>query len=71
MRAHTHTHTERGERAKRKDTERNIGGNVVEARRLIWFNGEFIWVDAPPFNQQDCLRPPTGVGPRRGVKSSP
>lgn len=54
---------------------RNICGNVERgwsaiARRLIWFNGEFIWVDAPPFNQQDCLRPPTDtatdyrVGPR-------
>ncbi|KAF7383249.1 hypothetical protein HZH68_015098 [Vespula germanica] len=42
----------------------HIYGNVEQAssaiaQRLIWYNGEFIWVDSPPFNQQDCLRPPT------------
>ena len=77
IRAHREREREREKRegAKRKrDTERNIGrkrGWSAIARRLIWFNGEFIWVDAPPFNQQDCLRPPTGVGPRVPLKIIP
>jgi len=45
--------------------KRGAGSKRDRAERLIWFNGEFIWVDSPPFNQQDCLRPPTDTATDR------
>lgn len=45
--------------------KRGTGLKRDRAERLIWFNGEFIWVDSPPFNQQDCFRPPTDTATDR------
>lgn len=41
------------------------------AERLIWFNGEFIWVDSPPFNQQDCLTDRLPTRPRTTTMCRP